>query len=122
MADAATVVSVEAADRRQRRAAQRWQGHASRACAERAPAQRAAPARPLTARAAAGVRAPGQVPEFEELKACIKAIKDANPDMGISKVHKTVKEQNPTWQVFFSSDVSAALACGRRWRRLGLLA
>jgi hypothetical protein len=25
-----------------------------------------------------------QVPEFEELKACIKAIKDANPDMGIT--------------------------------------
>jgi len=40
-----------------------------------------------------------QVPEFEELKACVKAIKDANPDMGISKVHKAVKEQNPTWQV-----------------------
>jgi hypothetical protein len=27
------------------------------------------------------------LPEVEELKKCVKAIKDANPDMGSAKVH-----------------------------------
>eukprot|EP00287_Rhodomonas_sp_CCMP768_P002501 CAMPEP_0196720796 /NCGR_PEP_ID=MMETSP1091-20130531/3506_1 /TAXON_ID=302021 /ORGANISM="Rhodomonas sp., Strain CCMP768" /LENGTH=133 /DNA_ID=CAMNT_0042062121 /DNA_START=75 /DNA_END=476 /DNA_ORIENTATION=- len=39
------------------------------------------------------------VPEFDDLKPCIKAIKDANPEMGIAKVHAAVKEQHPEWQV-----------------------
>jgi hypothetical protein len=52
-----------------------------------------------------------QVPEFEELKACIKAIKEAHPDMGISKVHKAVKEQNPTWQVLLFAKGLSLNAC-----------
>ena len=39
------------------------------------------------------------VPEMEELKSAIKIIKDANPELGAAKVHKAVKEANPTWQV-----------------------
>ena len=39
------------------------------------------------------------VPEMEELKSAIKMIKDANPELGAAKVHKAVKEANPTWQV-----------------------
>ena len=52
-----------------------------------------------------------QVPEFEELKACVKAIKDSNPELGIGKVHKAVKEQNPTWQVVLSPGAGGARAC-----------
>ena len=33
------------------------------------------------------------------LKAAIKAVKDADPELGAAKVHKAVKEANPTWQV-----------------------
>jgi hypothetical protein len=38
-------------------------------------------------------------PEMEALVAAVKIIKDANPDMGAPKVHKAVKDANPTWQV-----------------------
>jgi hypothetical protein len=84
-----------------------------RACARAASRPRAAPDCMRHGRRART----GQVPEFEELKACVKEIKDANPDMGISKVHKAVKEKNPTWQVVSSAGASAALACGGRRRR-----
>jgi len=38
-------------------------------------------------------------PEMEALVAAVKIIKDANPDLGAPKVHKAVKDANPTWQV-----------------------
>eukprot|EP00286_Rhodomonas_abbreviata_P023591 CAMPEP_0181315250 /NCGR_PEP_ID=MMETSP1101-20121128/15269_1 /TAXON_ID=46948 /ORGANISM="Rhodomonas abbreviata, Strain Caron Lab Isolate" /LENGTH=132 /DNA_ID=CAMNT_0023422433 /DNA_START=49 /DNA_END=447 /DNA_ORIENTATION=+ len=41
----------------------------------------------------------GTVPEFDELKLCIKAIKDANPEMGVAKVHAAVKAEHGDWQV-----------------------
>eukprot|EP00961_Rhodomonas_salina_P282904 3823342-Rhodomonas_salina.1 len=34
----------------------------------------------------AASRSISEVPEFDDLKPCIKAIKDANPDMGVAKV------------------------------------
>ena len=33
-----------------------------------------------------------------------------NPDMGVSKVHKAVKEQNPTWQVLSDGIARASRA------------
>mmetsp|Transcript_60159 Transcript_60159/g.141618 ORF Transcript_60159/g.141618 Transcript_60159/m.141618 type:complete len:139 (+) Transcript_60159:99-515(+) len=55
----------------------------------------------MAAAEGAGAAAAGGavVPEFDDLKPCIKAIKDANPDMGVAKVHAAVKEQHPEWQV-----------------------
>ena len=45
---------------------------------------------------------PWQVPEMEDLAAACTSVKEAagNPEMGIPKVHKAVKEANPTWKVF----------------------
>ena len=47
------------------------------------------------------------------LKAAIKAIKDADPELGAAKVHKAVKEANPTWQV--RGHDAPGLLRSRRW-------
>ena len=60
----------------------------------------ASPAIPLGPEYSVDVSKMGDVvPEMEELKSAIKIIKDANPELGAAKVHKAVKEANPTWQV-----------------------
>ena len=47
------------------------------------------------------------------LKAAIKAIKDADPELGAAKVHRAVKEANPTWQV--RGHDAPGLLRSRRW-------
>lgn len=48
-------------------------------------------------------------PEMEAVVSAAKTIKDANPDMGLAKVHKAVKDANPTWLVgSFSSSFSSS--------------
>uniref|UniRef100_A0A7S0DZ10 Uncharacterized protein n=1 Tax=Hanusia phi TaxID=3032 RepID=A0A7S0DZ10_9CRYP len=39
------------------------------------------------------------IPDFEDLKICVREIREENPDIGVAKVHAAVKEKNPSWQV-----------------------